>query len=102
MSMNAVEMQIEQLKSQISELRSKVDELVAGPQVTEKARRTMEQARQSALEVGQRIARRKGVAIPIGTLVLTGLAIFAVTMLFPQTTEMIRRKWNEYLGKTEE
>lgn len=98
MEREALETQIEQMRTQIAELRRKMDELVRSPEMAEKARLRMEEARRTAAEMGQRIAERKGIAIPIGTIMLTLITIFAVMTLFPQTTEMLRRKWHEYVG----
>ncbi|MBI2954744.1 MAG: hypothetical protein HYY30_10555 [Chloroflexi bacterium] len=105
MNMESAQMQVEQLKSQMAELRAKMDELASGQQVSAKAQETMEQARQAALDMGQRVAERKGTFIPLGTLALMVVAVFAVMTFFPdfgaRTTEAVRRMWREYTGGRE-
>lgn len=103
MSRDAFDMQIEQLRSQVADLRSKMDEFATGSQMPEKGRQAMEEARQRAIGMGQRMAEQKGIAIPLGTVLLTLMAVFAAMMLFPEfgtrTSETFRRWWNEYFGQ---
>ncbi len=103
---DANEMQIDQMKSQIAEMRSKMDEFLSGPQVSERARQRLEQARQTALGVGQRMSDQKGMAIPVGTIVLSLLALFTLFLFYPdfgtKTTDTLRRWWHDYFGNTEE
>lgn len=103
MSRDPFDMQIEQLRSQVAELRSKMDELATGQQWPEKGRHTMEEAKKKALGMGHHMTEQKGIAIPLGTLLLTFLAVMAVMTMFPEfgtrATETFRKWWNHYFGK---
>jgi hypothetical protein len=96
-------MQIEQLRSQVSELRGKMDEFTSSPHWSEKGRHTMEEAKHTAMGVGQRMSEQKGMAIPLGTLLFALLAFFVAMTFYPEfgtrMTETFRKWWNEYFGE---
>ncbi|MCL5264399.1 MAG: hypothetical protein M1343_04270 [Chloroflexi bacterium] len=102
MARESFETQIEQMKSQIVELRARLDEAMSHP-YTAKTRETMEEARRRAAEMGQRVYERKGIAIPIGTVMLLAFTLGAMLIMFPhmgtRTVDSLRDRWRKYTGR---
>lgn len=97
----SIEVQLERIRDQLAELRRRMDELTRSAELTARARERIELARRSAAEIGRSVAERRGTFIPIGTLLIAGLALLVLVALFPQRMETIREMWRKRREKME-
>lgn len=97
---DTTEKQMEQMRAQMNEMRARMDQMSRMmEEYRVKGAKAMEEARERAMAVGQKVSEQKGIAIPFGLLLTLGLMVAAVWIFYPDLGERLKSMMQ--MGPTE-